>query len=131
MSPRQEWVAKVLAPLVFRPVGHRRILRLRWYCPGMPDPAATPSIRAVFLDIGNVVLYFSHEKMCRQLAAACGTTPDAIRRGILESGYTTPYDRGDVTSEEFVARLEEIAGRELDMAIVRRSAASIFVANPA
>jgi len=97
----------------------------------MTDPAAKPSIRAVFLDIGNVVLYFSHEKMCRQLAAACGTTPDAIRRGILESGYTTPYDRGDVTSEEFVARLEEIADRELDMAAVRRAAASIFVPNPA
>ena len=35
-------------------------------------------------------------------------------------------DRGDVTSEEFVARLEEIAGRELDMPRVRGAAAGIF-----
>ena len=97
----------------------------------MSSETAAPSVRAVFLDIGNVVLYFSHEKMCRQLAATCGTTADAIRRGIWESGFTIPYDRGDVTTEDFVARLEEIAGRKLELAAVRSAAASIFVANPA
>ena len=37
-------------------------------------------------------------------------------------------DRGDVTTDEFVARLEEISGRTLDVAAVRAAAAGIFVA---
>ena len=92
-------------------------------------PPTPPGIRAVFLDIGNVVLYFSHERMWRQLAAACATTTEAVRRGILDSGYTVLMDRGDVTTDDFVARLEEISGRRLDTASVRAAAAGIFQLN--
>lgn len=93
--------------------------------------APTSAVQAVFFDIGNVVLYFSHERMWRQLAAACGTTTMAVRRGILDSGYTVLMDRGDVTTDDFVTRLEEISGRTLDQAKVRAAAAGIFVLNPA
>jgi len=86
-------------------------------------------IRAVFLDIGNVVCYFSHARMCRQLAAACGVAPAAIRSDVLDSGWVTHYDRGDVTTADFVARLEAIAGHPLDVAAVRAAACSIFVEN--
>jgi HAD superfamily hydrolase (TIGR01509 family) len=89
----------------------------------------TPHLRAVFFDIGNVVLYFSHQRMWCQLAAACGATAHAIRAGILDSGYTVLMDRGDVTTDDFVARLEEISGRRLDRASVRAAAAGIFQLN--
>jgi putative hydrolase of the HAD superfamily len=88
-------------------------------------------LRAVFFDIGNVVLYFSHEQMWRQLAAACSTTTAAVRAGILESGYTVLMDRGVVTTDDFVARLGEIAGRKPDTASVRAAAAGIFRLNAA
>ena len=51
------------------------------------------------------------------------------------SGRLFPQGKGELISqsstEDFVARLEEIAGRKLEMAAVRTAAASIFVANPA
>jgi putative hydrolase of the HAD superfamily len=87
-------------------------------------------IRAVFFDIGNVVLHFSHERMCRQLAAASGATSTAVRRGIFESGFATRYDRGEATTADFMARLEEIAGRRLDPPLVRQAACDIFSVNP-
>jgi putative hydrolase of the HAD superfamily len=90
---------------------------------------ATGPLRAVFLDIGNVVLYFSHERMCRQLAALCGVTPQAVRSEIFDSGLTTLYDRGDVSTADFVARLERLARRPLDAGALRVAAADIFVLN--
>jgi putative hydrolase of the HAD superfamily len=86
-------------------------------------------IRAVFFDIGNVVLYFSHERMCRQLAEASGAAVDAVRRQIFESGFATRYDRGDATTADLVIELETAAGRPVDPALVRRAATDIFVAN--
>jgi HAD superfamily hydrolase (TIGR01509 family) len=92
---------------------------------------AGSELRAIFFDIGNVVLYFSHERMWRQLAAACSTTTEAVRSGILESGYTVLMDRGEVTTDDFVARLGEIAGKKADTASVRAAAAGIFRLNAA
>lgn len=87
-------------------------------------------IRAVFFDIGNVVLYFSHERMCRQLAAASGAEPAAVRREILDSGFATLYDRGEATTADLVARLEDLAGRALDPRGVCKAAREIFSVNP-
>jgi putative hydrolase of the HAD superfamily len=87
-------------------------------------------IRAVFFDIGNVVLYFSHERMCRQLAAASGATSAAVRREVFGSGFATLYDRGAATTADLVARLETLAGRRLDPAVVRQAATEIFSVNP-
>jgi putative hydrolase of the HAD superfamily len=86
--------------------------------------------RAVFFDIGNVVLYFSHERMCRQLAAACGAPPAAVRREIFESGFARLYDRGEATTAEFMSRLQAIGDRPLDAVAVRRAATDIFSVNP-
>jgi HAD superfamily hydrolase (TIGR01509 family) len=92
-------------------------------------PAGAVPLRAIFFDIRNVVLYFSHERMWRQLAAACGITTAAVRQGILDSGYTVRMDRGEVTTEDFVARLEGISERTLEVAAVRAAAAGIFALN--
>jgi putative hydrolase of the HAD superfamily len=86
-------------------------------------------IRAVFFDIGNVVCYFSHARMCRRLAEVSGVPAARIRGDVLESGWVTRYDRGDVTTADFVARLEALAGRPLDVASVREAACGIFVEN--
>jgi glucose-1-phosphatase len=87
-------------------------------------------IRAVFFDIGNVVLYFSHERMWRQLASVCGATTGTVRQCILDSGYTVLMDRGEVTTDDFVARLQGISGRTLEVAAVRAATAGIFQLNP-
>ncbi|HVR28468.1 MAG TPA: HAD family phosphatase [Thermoanaerobaculia bacterium] len=89
----------------------------------------TGMIRAVFFDVGNVVLYFSHQRMCRQLAAATGAASEAVRREIFDSGFAVRYDRGEVDTRDFVARLEGLAGRRLDPALVRQAACEIFSVN--
>ena len=36
------------------------------------------SIRVLYFDLGNVLLSFSHEQMCRQLAEVAGVSPDLV-----------------------------------------------------
>ena len=43
----------------------------------MTHAAQTP-IRALILDLGNVLIFHDNEQLYRELAAACGTTPEAI-----------------------------------------------------
>ena len=43
----------------------------------MTDAEATP-IRALILDLGTVLIFHDNEQLYRELAAACGSTPEAI-----------------------------------------------------
>ena len=87
-------------------------------------------IRAVFFDIGNVVLYFSHERMYRQLAAASGAPLADVRREISDRGLAVRYDRGEMTTAEFAEHLAALGGRPLDTDAFQRAATDIFTVNP-
>lgn len=86
-------------------------------------------IRAVFFDVGQVLLWFSHERMCRRLAGVAGVEPGAVRRLIFDSGFSSRYDRGEATTEELLARLQEISRRSFAAEAARRAGADIFVPN--
>ena len=42
------------------------------------DPIATMPPKFIYFDLGNVLLNFSDERACRQMAAVCGATPEAV-----------------------------------------------------
>jgi putative hydrolase of the HAD superfamily len=86
-------------------------------------------IRAVFFDIGNVVLYFSHERMFRQLAAVSGATVAEVRREAVDRGLAQRYDRGELSTEDFLARLQALGGGDGNAAAMRRAATDIFSVN--
>ena len=44
----------------------------------------TDVIRAVFFDMGNVLIHFSHERMCHQVAAVSGVDQDRFGAGAHE-----------------------------------------------
>ncbi len=52
-------------------------------------------IRACIFDIGNVLCFFSHEKMFQQMAEVCGVTEELMREQILGSGLGVNYEKGD------------------------------------
>lgn len=86
-------------------------------------------IRAVFFDIGNVLLWFSHERMCRRLAEVVALQPAQVRQLIFDSGFSSLYDRGEVSTEELLARLETTSRKRFAVEAARRAAADIFVPN--
>ena len=87
-------------------------------------------IRTFLFDLGNVLLYFSHERMCAQLGALCGRSPGEMRTLLMESGLHDDYERGRLTEAVFRERLESLLGLELDLAELQRAGGDIFESNP-
>lgn len=58
-------------------------------------------IRTCLFDMGNVLLHFSHDRMCEQIAALCGRTGIDLKPHLIDSGWQTDFERGAVSPDEF------------------------------
>ena len=86
-------------------------------------------IRCAFFDIGNVLLLFSHERMCRQLASVYGCSVSRMRSALFSSGLADEYDLGRVSTVEVFERLGDAVGGTADLGEARTAAAEIFEPN--
>ena len=59
----------------------------------------TPSF--IFFDLGNVVLNFSHEVGCEQMAEVAGLPVDEVRRFAFDSDMAVRYERGEISTRDF------------------------------
>jgi FMN phosphatase YigB (HAD superfamily) len=58
----------------------------------------------VYLDMGNVLLRFSHQRMAEQMAAVCGRPVEAIRHILFDDGLLWAFERGELAAETFFER---------------------------
>ncbi len=58
------------------------------------------AIKAVFFDIGNVLLRFSNKRILRKLAWAVGRHPVKVAKHIWKGRIVDRIERGEVTGEE-------------------------------
>lgn len=86
-------------------------------------------IRTCLFDMGNVLLRFSHERMCRQIGTLCDRTADEVRRLLFDSGLQLDFERGRWTEAEFHRRFERRAGVKLELADLRTAGSDIFELN--
>ncbi|HEX6985952.1 MAG TPA: HAD family phosphatase, partial [Planctomycetaceae bacterium] len=84
-------------------------------------------IRTVVFDMGNVLVRFSHERMCEQIGRLCGRTGGEVATLLLKSGLQWDFERGSVSEGEFHRRFEETAGRPVPLDDLRHAASDIFV----
>lgn len=73
-------------------------------------------IRAILFDLGRVLLDFDHRWACQALAEVArrpGVTAEEVRAFIFETDLEPCYDRGQLTDEEFRARVCQ----EFDIAV--------------
>jgi glucose-1-phosphatase len=68
----------------------------------------------LYFDLGNVLLSFSHERMCAQMAAVAGVEPAVVRRALFEAGGGTSvqwrFERGDLNALAVYEHFCEAAG---------------------
>lgn len=59
----------------------------------------------LYFDLGKVILEFSHERMCHQMAAAAGTTVDIVRSFVLGDADSVAalirYETGQISTDDF------------------------------
>ena len=86
-------------------------------------------IRTCLFDMGNVLLHFSHDRMCQQLGALSGKTGDDLRRLLLDSGVQWEFERGLLSAEQFHRQFQELVGTMVDFQELIEAASDIFELN--
>jgi HAD superfamily hydrolase (TIGR01509 family) len=66
-----------------------------------------PVIKALALDLGNVLVKVDHFRFCRRLAKLAGLTPNEVYTQVFESSLEPGFDTGRLTSEEFYRQVTD------------------------
>lgn len=84
----------------------------------------------VYFDLGNVLLYFDHNLAMRKMAQVAGIATQQMRSIVLDGPLQTEYETGLISGVQFIARISDSIGKELDAADMLQAAADMFVPNP-
>lgn len=86
-------------------------------------------IRTFLFDMGNVLVHFSHEQMCRQLGDLCHRSADEIENLLFRTGLQVQLERGVISEGEFQFQFEEAVGQRIDLDELLHAASDIFELN--
>ena len=66
------------------------------------------AIRFVYFDLGNVLLFFDHQRMCRQLGELFGAGEGEMREFLFDSGlFERELETGEISTADALARTLE------------------------
>jgi len=83
----------------------------------------------LYFDLGKVILDFSVERMCRQIAEVAGVGVAEVKAAVFDSHLQTRYERGEITTEDFAAAFCETTGSKAACAVLTLAASDIFELN--
>ena len=86
-------------------------------------------IRTCLFDMGNVLVHFCHDRMCRQIGALCGQTGPDIRKLLFDSELQWKFERGRLSEREFHAELSRLVAAELVFEALVEAGSDIFQLN--
>lgn len=86
-------------------------------------------IRTCLFDMGNVLVFFSHDRMCQQLGQLCGLTGSQMRHLLIDSGVQWDYERGRLTTLQFHNWFQTATGCQVAIDDLNRAGADIFWPN--
>ncbi|HAD61606.1 MAG TPA: HAD family phosphatase [Planctomycetaceae bacterium] len=86
-------------------------------------------IRTCFFDMGNVLVRFSHEKMCENVAAVCRTDLASVTQLLISNELQFQLECGKITEEEFHAAVERELECSVDPSELKVAVSDIFELN--
>lgn len=86
-------------------------------------------LRTIIFDMGNVLVHFSHDRMCQQIGVLCGQSGGDIQRLLIDSGLQWNFERGLMSPRELHRQIVELVEQPLDYDAVRIAASDIFRLN--
>lgn len=87
------------------------------------------AIKTCFFDMGNVLVFFSHQLMCENVARVCGGSVADTRQLLIDSGLQNEIECGRITERQFHAAFEQHFDRSVDFDALKIAAADIFELN--
>lgn len=86
-------------------------------------------IRFIYFDLGNVLLHFCHDRMCRQMAAAAELDEQTVRRLVLSEAALRRHETGELNPGTFYEHFCVETGSEVEAEAFHMAAADIFTIN--
>jgi len=86
-------------------------------------------IRTCLFDMGNVLVFFSHERMCEQLGRLCDRSAEDMRRLLIDSGVQWNYERGWLSPTQFHEWFRSTTDRDVLFDDLVQAASDIFWLN--
>ncbi len=83
----------------------------------------------VYLDLGNVLLYFDHGLAVRSMARIANVHPDRLREVVFDGDLQIRYETGLISSEEFIDQISQKLDKPLNTNAMILAAADIFIPN--
>ena len=93
----------------------------------MSSSPAPPSF--FYFDLGNVLLYFSHEQACTQVAEVAGISSERVQEIIFESGLQWRYERGQIDCDAFHQEFCQASSTTTERAPLELAGSAIFEFN--
>jgi len=87
------------------------------------------AIRTCLFDMGNVLVYFSHERMSENIAALCETDVATVQSILFDSKLQVQLECGQITEADFHRQFEERLQQSVDFELLKVAAADIFWLN--
>jgi glucose-1-phosphatase len=84
--------------------------------------------RTIFFDLGNVLIFFDHTKMCRQVAEYSGLDLELVQ-SVMQK-YSDFYERGTIDSRVIHDEFCRMAQKKLDFEKLMHAVSDIFEPNP-
>ena len=88
-------------------------------------------IKTFLFDLGNVLLFFSHERMYRQIGLVMGMAPHRVRSILAKNELQWRYEAGDVTTNELFEVLAAEGSAGCSRLQFVEAASDIFTPNQA
>lgn len=86
-------------------------------------------IKTLLFDMGNVLVFFSHERMCANIGRLCGRTASQVRTLLFDSNLNTEFESGRFTEQEFHARWQMLTERDIEFESLVTAGSDIFELN--
>lgn len=86
-------------------------------------------IKTLFFDMGNVLVFFSYEKMISQVSTLTGISPTSIQQFLLQDGHLLRYETGSLTDLDLYQKAKKIAPNTFSLEAFQEALSAIFTPN--
>ena len=83
----------------------------------------------VYFDLGNVLLYFDHSLAIRKMAKVAGISTEQMKSIVFDGTLQIEYESGWINGAQFVSRISDTVGTDLDVEDMLQAAADMFIPN--
>ena len=85
------------------------------------------ALKALIFDLGRTIVPFEMELGLVEWSRLSGYGPEEVKRRMVESGLPVRYERGEIATKDFVARIGALLGCEPSHEEFARAWSSIFL----